>query len=34
MKDKKIIPEIPVPQNELKITKDIVWYMNNAELKK
>lgn len=34
MKQKIITPEIPVHQNELKITSDIIWYMDNATLKK
>ncbi|XP_015375394.1 PREDICTED: putative leucine-rich repeat-containing protein DDB_G0290503 [Diuraphis noxia] len=31
---KNITPEIPINQNVLKITSDIIWYMNNATLKK
>ncbi|KAF0764562.1 putative leucine-rich repeat-containing protein [Aphis craccivora] len=34
MNQKIITPKIPVHQNELKITSDIIWYMNNASLKK
>jgi len=34
MKEKIITPAIPVYQNELKITSDIIWYMDNATLKK
>ncbi|XP_060848425.1 uncharacterized protein LOC132927855 [Rhopalosiphum padi] len=34
VKQKIVTPKIPVHQNELKITSDIIWYMDNARLKK